>query len=151
VFGGAASETPPSVRTVPPQMPNAPPGGIAQGRPVQQSAFEVHVAPCDWQALPVQTYGFVALVPGSVFRTHGPPQQSALEAHCVPAGGGPPAQSRLLVTVQRGMPFESSWHVGFWLSLPAQQSVFVLHDIAPPVVALPGLQSAPAGLQTVDT
>ena len=64
--------------------------------------------------------------------------------------GAPPAQFRSLVTVQRGIPFVSIWHVGYWLSLPAQQSAFVLQDIEPPTVPIPGLQSAPAGLHTVE-
>jgi hypothetical protein len=82
----------------------------------------------------------------------GLPQQSALEAHCVPAAGAAPAsQVGLPATVQRGMPFASIWHDGVWLSLPAQQSAFVLHDIAPLLVPKPGLQMAPAGLQTVVT
>ena len=53
--------------------------------------------------------------------------------------------------MQRGMPFVSIWQVGVWLSLPAQQSVFVLHDIEPPIVPRPGLQIAPAGLHTIVT
>lgn len=87
------------------------------------------------------------------FGMQGAPQQSALDAHCSPVVWhlNPPSGSSLAVTVQRGMPFESIWQVGYWLSLPAQQSAFVLHDIAPPVLALPGLQSAPAGLHTVET
>ncbi len=81
----------------------------------------------------------------------GLPQQSALDAHAVPAGGAPAAQLRLLMMVQRGMPFASIWQVGYWLSLPEQQSAFVLHDIAPPLDALPGLQICPAALHTVST
>jgi len=49
------------------------------------------------------------------------------------------------------MPFVSIWQVGNVLSLPAQQSAFVLHDCAPPTVLVPGLQSEPAGLHTVVT
>jgi hypothetical protein len=81
----------------------------------------------------------------------GLPQQSALDAQAVPAGGAPVLQSRLLRMVHRGMPFESIWQVGYVLSLPEQQSAFVLHDIAPPVDALPGLQIWPAALHTVST
>jgi hypothetical protein len=152
VPGGGVVVTPPSGSKVPPQKPDAAPGGIAQGRPLQQSLVEVHAMPCvwHWPGVP-HTYGFVAFVAASVFGMHGLPQQSALDAHCVPAAGAPPSQFRLSVTVQRGMPFVSTWQVGNWLSLPAQQSAFVLHDIEPPVDALPGLQSAPAGLHTVET
>jgi len=131
-------------------MPDAEPAGSAHGRPVQQSAFEVQLVPCAWHVDP-QTYGFVAIVAGSVFRRQGLLQQSALDAHCVPAGGAPAAQFKLFVILQRGMPLVSTWHVGYVLSLPAQQSAFVLHDIEPPTVPLPGLQSAPAGLHTVAT
>jgi hypothetical protein len=119
---------------------------------MQQSPFEVQVAPCFWHVPEVaQTYGFVAIVPGSAFGMQALPQQSALDAHWVPAATAPASQFRLSVTVHRGMPLVSIWHVGSWLVLPAQQSTFVLHDIAPLVVALPGLQIAPAGLHTVDT
>jgi hypothetical protein len=136
---------------VPPQKPVEDPAGSAQGRPWQQSAFDVQVMPCCWHVDPTQTYGLVALVAGSVFATHGSPQQSAVDAHWVPAGGFAPEQSGLPATVHRGMPFRSTWQLGVVLSLPAQQSVFVLHDMAPPIVPRPGLQIAPAGLQTTVT
>ena len=84
VPGGGVVDTPPSGRSVPPHTPEAEPAGSAQGRPLQQSAFDVHAVPCIWHVEP-QTYGFVAFVAGSVLRRHGLPQQSALDAHCVPA------------------------------------------------------------------
>jgi hypothetical protein len=135
------------VSSVPPQTPTEEPAGIAHGRPGQQSAFEVHDMPCclHWPGVPHTNEG---APPG--LERQGLPQQSALDAHAEPAGGGV-AQSRLLRIVQRGMPLASIWHVGYWLSLPEQQSAFVLHDIAPPVDALPGLQIWPAALHTVST
>jgi hypothetical protein len=132
---------------VPPQTPFEEPAGIAHGRPEQQSAFEVHEVPCcrHWFGVPHTNAGEPL-----GFATHGLPQQSALDAHAVPAAGGV-VQVRSLRMVQRGMPFESIWHVGNVLSLPEQQSSFVLHAIAPPLVAVPGLQSWPAALHTVVT
>jgi hypothetical protein len=149
VPGGGCVLTPPSTSTVPPQMPLAEPAGIAHGSPWQQSDVEVHELPCFWQ-LPGVPHTKAGTAPLG-FLMHGLPQQSELDAHALPAEGGPFVQSRLLWMVQRGMPFASIWHVGYVLSLPAQQSSFVLHDIAPAVVPLPGLHSCPAALQTVET
>jgi hypothetical protein len=84
------------------------------------------------------------------FLMHGFPQQSALVAHALPAGGAL-VQVCSVRILQRGMPLSSSWHVGNWFALPEQQSIFVLHDCAPPEVSFPGLQSCPAELHTVLT
>jgi hypothetical protein len=80
---------------VPPQMPVVLPGGIAQGRPGQQSEVEVHAPPLLTQVLP-QTPP-----------THGLPQQSALVEQLVPSGGGFTLQSDA-ISRHRGMP-SASW------------------------------------------
>ncbi len=75
-------------------MPIDAPVGITHGRPVQQSAFEVHVPPVlmhvAWQTL----------------FTQGLPQQSALVAQLAPGAGGFAVQSFALRR-QRGMPSAS--------------------------------------------
>ena len=62
----------------------------------------VHVEPVGWQATPEQTRTPAA------FGVHGLLQQSALDAHTVPAGGGLVVQSTPVVARQRGMP-RLSW------------------------------------------
>jgi hypothetical protein len=95
--------------------------------------------------------------------THGLPQQSAEDAHCVPAGGAtqlPPSGGSTLTMRQRGMPSESAWQhaAGLLLQLmpPAgtltvgsqqlfatlQEFVAVLH-VCPAVLQLPPLSQRP--------
>ncbi len=79
---------------MPPQTPLVLPGGMAQGVPLQQSAFEVH-AP----AVGTQSAWHRLL-------THGLPQQSPLVTQLVPGGIGVPVQSSAF-SAQRGMPSAS--------------------------------------------
>lgn len=92
--GGAVAEAP--------QVPFVAPAATLHGSPAQQSAVVVHVEPVGWQAVPEQTRTPAA------FGVQGLLQQSALEAHAVPAGGGAVAQSMPVVARQRGMP-RLSW------------------------------------------
>ena len=75
-------------------MPFVAPTGITQGVPAQQSAVVVHEPPLGTH------------VPRQTLLTQGLPQQSALVAHVVPAGGGLAVQSTGLMR-QRGMPSAS--------------------------------------------
>lgn len=68
------------------------------GSPLQQSAVVEHVWPVCWQAVPEHTILPVAS------GVHGRLQQSALDAHAVPAGGGLFVQSTPVPVRQRGMP-----------------------------------------------
>ena len=73
---------------VPPEGPHVPfvePGGTTHGEPVQQSEVVVHAPPAFTHGVAPHTNGGVP----AGFGTHGLLQQSALEAHAVPAGGGP--------------------------------------------------------------
>ena len=83
-------------------MPLVAPAAIVHGEPEQQSAVVVQVAPVGWHATPEHTRTPAA------FGVHGLLQQSALDAHAVPAGGGAVAQSTPVVARQRGMP-RLSW------------------------------------------
>src|SRR5262245_18797776 len=85
---------PPSERTVPLHTPFVLPGCATQGRPLQQSAAVVHVLPACTQ------------VPSHTPLTQGLPQQSALVAHLVPAGGGLALQSEATKR-HRGIPSAS--------------------------------------------
>jgi hypothetical protein len=91
---------------------------------VQQSAEVVHAPPVVMQPAPQARSH--SLPPG--MGTQGRPQQSALLAQGVPAGGGV-AQS-ISACRQRGMPRLSCAQVSFWSTLPAQQFAFALHWIA---------------------
>jgi hypothetical protein len=62
------------------------PGAATQAVPAQQSAEVVQAPSCGTQVLDPQTNGGV--MPEG-FGIHGRLQQSALEAHAVPGGGGP--------------------------------------------------------------
>lgn len=68
-----------------PHVPFDEPAGMLHGDPAQQSAVVVHAPPDGMQASPLQTNGGEPLGLG----TQGLLQQSALDAHAVPAGGGP--------------------------------------------------------------
>lgn len=92
----ASWTTPPSGRSVPPQMPVAEPGAWMQGMPLQQSAVFVQVLPTGWQAP----------TPRHCPPMHGFPQQSALVAQTDPTGGAPAAQSTAFRR-QRGIPSAS--------------------------------------------
>src|SRR5262249_985115 len=85
---------PPSERTVPLHTPLVLPGCATHGRPLQQSAAVVHVPPACTQA------------PSRTPFTQGLPQQSALVAPLVPAGGGLVLQSEATKR-QRGIPSAS--------------------------------------------
>ena len=76
---------PPPVVPLGPHLPEVDPGGITHGEPAQQSAVVVHVPPEGTHAAEPHTNGGVPAGLGK----HGLPQQSALDAHAVPAGGGP--------------------------------------------------------------
>jgi hypothetical protein len=84
---------PPSGAVIGVHVPVDEPVGTTHGMPVQQSAVVVHVPPLGTHA------------PRQTLPTHGWPQQSALVAHAVPAGGGE-VQSFGLMR-QRGMPSAS--------------------------------------------
>lgn len=138
--GPPASETPPSGRSVPPQTPFVEPGACTHGMPTQQSAEVVHSPP------------FGMHEPGAphLLLTQGFPQQSALVAHSLPAGGGF-EQSPTYFTRQRGMPSASfaQQFDGVLLQLPAgwpivsQQLFSALHDSLPPTLQmLPGSRHA---------
>jgi hypothetical protein len=81
-----------------PHTPLVEPGGMMQGKPVQQSACVVQ-KPLVGTQLPPQTNGEP---PGVGFGTHGKPQQSALVEHGKPAFE--PASTQLPAPVQRGIP-----------------------------------------------
>jgi hypothetical protein len=78
-------------------VPLVAPGATLHGSPEQQSAVVVHAAPAGWHAVPEQTNTPAA------FGVQGLLQQSALEAHAVPAGGGL-LQSTAVPVRQRGIP-----------------------------------------------
>ena len=126
---------PPSAPVTPPQMPLLAPGGIVQGVPGQQSEVLVHEPPVDTQVVP-----HTKPVPAGL-GTQGLPQQSALEAHAVPAGGGPlTLQSKSEATMQRGTPSASCWQTSGWVcTVPAQHLSVALHEL------LARRQMAPAG------
>ena len=67
-----------------PHVPLVDPCRMMHGEPAQQSAVVVHVPLTGTHAVPHTNGG----VPAG-FGRHGFPQQSALDAHAVPAGGGP--------------------------------------------------------------
>lgn len=128
--------TPPSGSTTPPHAPDEEPGANTQGVPGQQSAWVVQ-APATGTQLP----GSPHTKPPVGLGVHGLPQQSALEAHAVPAGGAPPAQSIGAVR-HRGTPRASCWQrSGFCCTVPEQHRSVALHDV------VASLQMEPAGLQ----
>lgn len=75
---------PGDVTPLAPHVPFVVPGAMLHGEPAQQSAVVVHAPPGLMHAAPEHTKPVPA-----AFGTHGLPQQSAPEAHAVPAGGGP--------------------------------------------------------------
>ena len=87
--GGEPLSLPPVGVPLAPHVPLLAPAGIVHGEPAQQSAVVVHAPPVGTHAVAPHTKGGLP----AAFGTHGLPQQSALEAHAVPAGGGPLAQS----------------------------------------------------------
>ena len=113
-----------------------------QGRPEQQSASVVQVASVIWQPAAHRK-------PVSGLPMQGRPQQSALDAHCMPTWLCGSAHSMVqpgsfgahAEMPQRGMPRLSCLHVSYWSTLPAQQFAFALHD------PLWRRQIAPAGEQ----
>jgi hypothetical protein len=98
-------------------MPFDEPTGMTHAMPVQQSAVVVHAPLTGMHAALHMLF------------THGLPQQSALVAHCVPAGIGVAGLHAVALRRQRGMPSAS---------LRQQLSGLVLHQ--------PGL-GAPLGSQ----
>ncbi len=80
--------------------------------------------------------------PPAGFGVHGFPQQSALEAHAVPAGGGGAVVQSIAAMRQRGTPSASCWQrSGFCCTVPEQQRSVALHEV------VASLQIDPAGLQ----
>ena len=75
---------PGGVTPLAPHVPFEEPGARTHGEPAQQSAVVVQPLPAATHAVPEQTKPVPA-----AFGTHGFPQQSAPDAHAVPAGGGP--------------------------------------------------------------
>jgi len=67
-----------------PHVPLLDPCGITHGEPAQQSAVVVHAPLVGTHAVPHTKGG-----EPEAFGRQGFPQQSALDAHAVPAGGGP--------------------------------------------------------------
>ena len=107
------------------------PWGTSHADPGQQSALLVQAPHAGTQLFGEHTYG--GEPPG--LGTQGTPlQQSALEAHELPA----PTHWR---SAQRGTPTLSCLHVSCVSQLPAQQSQLELHDI------VASLQTSPFGLQ----
>jgi hypothetical protein len=121
-----------------PQVPVAAPGGMLHDVPTQQSAVVVQAPPDAMHRPDPQTKGGMP----DGFGTHGLSQQSALDAHAVPAGGAPASlQSRSDAAVQRGMPSRSCWQLsGCVCTVPAQHRSVALHDVTS------SRQMAPAGL-----
>ena len=68
-----------------PHVPLVEPAGMLHGEPAQQSAVVVHAPPVGTHADVPHTNGGL---PDGLGK-HGLLQQSALDAHGVPAGGGP--------------------------------------------------------------
>jgi hypothetical protein len=98
--------------------------------PPQQSELSVQLPHAATQLVAPHTYGGEPAVLG----THGSPlQQSALDAHALPA----PTHA---TPVHRGTPTLSALHVSIVLQLPAQQSHDALHDI------VASLHTSPFGL-----
>lgn len=107
-----------------PHTPLVAPGAMTHGRPEQQSAVVVH-APADGMHFAVtHTNGGVP----AGFGTQGRLQQSALDAHALPANVEGSAVQSTSAARQRGMPRLSCLHVFFWSTLPAQQFALALHD-----------------------
>jgi hypothetical protein len=109
--------TPPSLLSVPPQMPSVLPVGTTHGSGEQQSALTVHAPP------------FATHFPKHLLSTHGCPQQSALVAQSWPACTVPPSLQTKLTARQRGMPSASSeQHASglllhkFWSGRPPSRS-----------------------------
>jgi hypothetical protein len=119
-------------------VPVEAPGSMMHEVPTQQSAVVVHAPPDGMHRPAPQTKGGVP----DGFGTHGLSQQSALDAHAVPAGGEPASlQSRSDSAVQRGMPSRSCWQLrGCVITVPAQQRSVALHEVTA------SRQIAPAGL-----
>jgi hypothetical protein len=121
-------------------MPFDAPGGMLQDVPAQQSAVVVQPPAAGTHTVPPQTKGGVPAGLG----THGLPQQSALEAHAVPAGGGFIVQSTSDPAVQRGIPSRSSLQLSGWvITVPAQHRSVSLHCMTA------RRQMEPAGLQAI--
>jgi hypothetical protein len=120
------------------QVPVVAPGGMLHDVPTQQSAVVVHAPPDEMHRPAPHTKGGEPAGLG----THGLSQQSALDAHAVPAGGAPASlQSRSDAAVQRGMPSRSCWQLrGCVCTVPAQQRSVALQDVTA------SRQMAPAGL-----
>src|SRR5689334_22849748 len=110
---------------MPPHLPLAAPGSMMHVPPKQQSALVVQDPSVGTQAEP---HTWSNSEPGT--GTQGLPQQSALDAHGVPAGGGLFVQSMFGATPQRGMPSESWWQMSTWWTLPPQHVAVALHWIA---------------------
>jgi hypothetical protein len=122
------------------QVPFEAPGGMLQDVPAQQSAVVVQPPAAGTHDVPPQTKGGEP----AGFGTHGLPQQSALEAQAVPAGGGFLVQSTSVPAVQRGMPSRSCLQLsGCVITVPAQQRSVALHS------ATARRQMEPAGLQLI--
>jgi hypothetical protein len=132
------------VHVTTPHVPPSAPGSLLHVSPEQQSLAVVQLPPdpthAGWQRrtpLPSGAHGF--------------PQQSAEEAHCVPAGGGL-VQSPTLIIRQRGILSESRWqhssgwllHVPFFNPGGSQQLLLTLHELEPPT-----LQVWPAALHAL--
>jgi hypothetical protein len=117
-----------------PHVPAVAPALTLHGSPAQQSAVVVQLPPVGWHATPEHTSTPAA------FAVHGLLQQSALEAHTVPAGGGF-VQSTAFPTRQRGMPRLSCTQFVFtcW-TVPEQQRSVAWHENAA------SRQIEPAGL-----
>jgi hypothetical protein len=114
---------------------------MLHGRPEQQSAVVVHAPPVGTHGAAPQTNGGFP----AGFGTHGRPQQSALDAHAVPAGFGPvTVQSTSGSAVQRGMPRRSCLQLrGCVCTVPEQQRSVALHEF------VASRQIAPAGLHAL--
>ncbi len=109
---------------VEPQVPLVAPGAITQGRPEQQSAVVVQAPADGTHFADTHTNGGVP----DGFGTHGRLQQSALDAHALPAKVVGSAVQSTSAARQRGMPRLSCLQVFFWRTLPAQQFALALHD-----------------------